>query len=943
LRQGRCGINRGEDLHQDLGNMKKILLLLLLPLHIFSQSSLSGSIKDASGYPIMGANVIAVNNETNILDGFGISNENGYFSINLKNGTEFNIKITFIGFKPVEFNTTLNSDTVKDFVLEEQSEALDAVEIVYEMPVEIRGDTIVYSADAFNTGTEKKLADVLKNLPGVEVNEDGRIEVEGQEVRKIQIEGKDFFDGDTKLAAQNLPAKAVGKIEVLRNFTEVGQLSGVQNNEDNFAINIRLREGKDKFWFGEILAGTGPDNIHLVAPKIFYYAPKFNFSVLANSNDIGQPPLSRRDFYRFSGGFGNLNSRTGTSINIGSDLAGIGSLNNNRAKSIDSKLTATNFSVNNDKGLEISGFTVHSSTVNELEEQIDRTYVATNAVENTSEFSLQENDLELYKFSLEYEPSEILQLEYNILFNKSNQYENNDLTSMYGRVGNRLEETLDITRSQKPQSLNQEFKLYFTLNEDHIFSFEAQHLDQEENPFNRAIRDRNPFTRLIPFSSSQNKYDITQERMVHTGKLEAKLDYYYLLNDVSNINISLGVTDVNQDFNSSFYQILDNGPSLDFNDAIYNNDVKFDFSDAYVALNYRLRTGIFTFDPGFTLHFYNTKNTQLGSSFERSMSDVRPNLRINLQFKKTESLRFTFRKNTQFTDVNNLAEGYVFNNYNSIFKGNRELESAVVNTYNLNYRSINQFTFTNIFANASYSKRSNSIQSRANIAGINAIRTSINSVFPRETYSVSGRIDKRFKNFKLNAGTRFNYSDFTNVINDVSVGSNSLTQNYSASIETNFRDKPNIELGYKYNINRYDNGTNENKFITESPFAQIDAYFGKGFVFTAEYSFNSYKNETQTLNKFRFLDADLSYNKEGSKWEFGVGVTNLLNDQSINRDSFNQFFSQTRMYVIQPRYILFKLKYDLTLFGGKDKNDENSSKAPTNSRPRGNRGGGRLR
>ena len=923
--------------------MKKILLLLLLPLHIFSQSSLSGSIKDASGYPIMGANVIAVNNETNILDGFGISNENGYFSINLKNGTEFNIKITFIGFKPVEFNTTLNSDTVKDFVLEEQSEALDAVEIVYEMPVEIRGDTIVYSADAFNTGTEKKLADVLKNLPGVEVNEDGRIEVEGQEVRKIQIEGKDFFDGDTKLAAQNLPAKAVGKIEVLRNFTEVGQLSGVQNNEDNFAINIRLREGKDKFWFGEILAGTGPDNIHLVAPKIFYYAPKFNFSVLANSNDIGQPPLSRRDFYRFSGGFGNLNSRTGTSINIGSDLAGIGSLNNNRAKSIDSKLTATNFSVNNDKGLEISGFTVHSSTVNELEEQIDRTYVATNAVENTSEFSLQENDLELYKFSLEYEPSEILQLEYNILFNKSNQYENNDLTSMYGRVGNRLEETLDITRSQKPQSLNQEFKLYFTLNEDHIFSFEAQHLDQEENPFNRAIRDRNPFTRLIPFSSSQNKYDITQERMVHTGKLEAKLDYYYLLNDVSNINISLGVTDVNQDFNSSFYQILDNGPSLDFNDAIYNNDVKFDFSDAYVALNYRLRTGIFTFDPGFTLHFYNTKNTQLGSSFERSMSDVRPNLRINLQFKKTESLRFTFRKNTQFTDVNNLAEGYVFNNYNSIFKGNRELESAVVNTYNLNYRSINQFTFTNIFANASYSKRSNSIQSRANIAGINAIRTSINSVFPRETYSVSGRIDKRFKNFKLNAGTRFNYSDFTNVINDVSVGSNSLTQNYSASIETNFRDKPNIELGYKYNINRYDNGTNENKFITESPFAQIDAYFGKGFVFTAEYSFNSYKNETQTLNKFRFLDADLSYNKEGSKWEFGVGVTNLLNDQSINRDSFNQFFSQTRMYVIQPRYILFKLKYDLTLFGGKDNNDEKSSKAPTNPRPRGNRGGGRLR
>ena len=137
MKHEKCGTNQGEDLRQDLNSMKKILTLLFFPLYIFSQSSLSGSIKDSSGYPIMGANVIAVNNETNILDGFGISNENGYFSINLKNGTEFNIKITFIGFQPVEFNTTLNSDIVKDFVLEEQSEALDAVEIVYEMPVEI--------------------------------------------------------------------------------------------------------------------------------------------------------------------------------------------------------------------------------------------------------------------------------------------------------------------------------------------------------------------------------------------------------------------------------------------------------------------------------------------------------------------------------------------------------------------------------------------------------------------------------------------------------------------------------------------------------------------------------------------------------------------------------------------------------------------------------------
>ena len=145
------------------------------------------------------------------------------------------------------------------------------------------------------------------------------------------MEGKDFFDGDSKLATQNLPANAVGKVEVLRNFTEVNQLRNVTNNEDNIAINIRLKSGKDKFWFGEIIAGSGNDDTFLAAPKVFYYAKDLSMSLLGNSNNIGEPVLSRRDFYRFGGGFNNLNAQTGTSINISSDGAGTVSYTHLRA------------------------------------------------------------------------------------------------------------------------------------------------------------------------------------------------------------------------------------------------------------------------------------------------------------------------------------------------------------------------------------------------------------------------------------------------------------------------------------------------------------------------------------------------------------------------------------------------------------------------------------
>jgi hypothetical protein len=118
---------------------------------------------------------------------------------------------------------------------------LDEINIVSKMPVTIKGDTIIYNADSFKNGSERKLEDVLKKLPGVEINDAGQIEVEGKAVEKITVDGKEFFSGDTKLASKNIPSNAVDKIQVLRNFADVNQLRGVQDNQDRVAINIKVK------------------------------------------------------------------------------------------------------------------------------------------------------------------------------------------------------------------------------------------------------------------------------------------------------------------------------------------------------------------------------------------------------------------------------------------------------------------------------------------------------------------------------------------------------------------------------------------------------------------------------------------------------------------------------------------------------------------------------
>jgi hypothetical protein len=900
--------------------LRKIYILgffLISTIFAVAQNiDLEGTITDTNGTPIMGANIVAVEKKTQILDGFGISNEEGYYRLTLKKGTDYDIKISFIGLKEIAFVFNQENHLEKNFVLEEQAESLDEVELVYEMPVTIKGDTIIYNADSFNTGSERKLEDVLKNMPGIEVNDEGRIEVEGKEITKITVEGKDFFDGDSKLATQNLPANAVGKVEVLRNFSEVNQLRSVTNNEDNIAINISLKSGKDKFWFGELMGGVGNDDRFIAVPKIFYYSKDLSVNLLGNSNNIGEPPLSRRDFYRFGGGFNNLNVRTGTSIDISSDDAGITNLQNNRAKSIESQFGAYNFSYAPSEAVEFSGFVIYSRAENILEEKNTRRYTVSNALEETSEYTTQENEQQLYKFTTEYNPNENLQTEYNLLYKTSNQNEISDLTTISGRQGKRIPEQIGQYRQQTPHSLNQELRMYYTYNQDHIFSMELQHLAQKEDPFYRAIKQFKPFGGLLNLDVNQERFNINQDRETKTDKIEGKLDYFYIINPKVNLNLTLGITDVNQDFNSSIFQILDNNTQQNFLESNLKNDVSFHFQDTYVALHYRFISGIFTFDPGVTLHSYKTETKQSSGLVNTSFTFFRPDFRVLLKLKESETLRLIFRSTRQFTDINNLAEGYIFRNYNSFFQGNPNLEAALFNVVNMNYQSINIFNFTNIFANLSYSTRDDAIQNTTVVEGINSLRLATNSNFPRAIYNASGRIDKRSKNFKGGLNVNFNFSDFNNVINETPTESSNFTQRYRANIATNFRNKPNIEIGYSFSIRDYKTGAVQTKFFTDAPYIGVDAYFLKGFVFNSKYTYNYYRNQEQTLNEYRFLEAELSYNQEGSRWEFGVKATNLLNDTQINRDSFNQFSFTTNSYVIQPRFIVFKVNYDLTAITG---------------------------
>lgn len=904
--------------------MKKILFIALLLVANFSyaQIILEGVVKDSLNRPLELANIIAINEKTSDLESYAITDELGRYQLELGGNTTYNLQISYIGMKTLEQKLATQEENItKDFSLVTDN-ALDAVELIYEMPVTIRGDTVVYNADSFNTGTERKLEDVLKNLPGVIINENGQIEVEGKVVNKLMVNGKDFFDGDTKLATKNIPSKAVDKIQVLRNYSEVGQLRSVSNNQDNVALNIKLKEGKENFWFGNITAGGGvaPDKeLYLLQPKLFYYSPKYSLNFIGDLNNTGEVALTRRDIRNFGGGFRSPSRSSGTSIDLGNNSLNF-LTNQDNALEIENKLATGNFSYSPKKGLDLSGFLIYNSS-RILSKEISFVQYTNTELgipdETTERSSKERSNQGLLKLSASYQPNLSNQLDYDVLGRISNDRQNQNLFSSVVGTTVQLDEVA-------PFSINQNINYYYTLNENNIFSFEAQHLFKDEDPFYNAVLPNNPdgadafdtTAEALGLNTTLNNYNLGQNRRIKSNQLDAKLDYYNILNARSNINITLGTILSRQQFNSNIFQFLENGskftPSPNFNNGLATNDVEYNFSDVYLGFHYRLKTGKFTLTPGFSVHAYANNNTQVEETYKDNFLRILPDFETRIQFKKNEALTLRYDMRNQFTDITRLAEGVVLNGYNSIQFGEPDLQNALSHNVSLFYSSFNLFNYTNVFARAAYSSNIDQVRSLTNFENVIRTSTFFNSNFADENFNISGRVQRTFGKLitSLNAG--FNYSKINQFIQGQQSLNEGFTQTYTPGIRTNFKEAPNVNLGYRYSVTNNNQGSRKTKFVTNAPSIEFDAYIKKTITFRTNYTYTNQDLGNGASQSFQNWDATISYRKDrDAKLEYEIKATNILDIDSQVRNSANNLSVFTSETFIQPRFVTFRVVYTL--------------------------------
>ncbi len=913
--------------------MKKMITLAILMVTGISsaQIKLSGIVKDSIS-PLEMANVIALDTVTKRIVSYGFTDSEGFYKLEVKKNTVYNIKISYIGLKSIDdFVTTAEVDLVKNYTMDNDN-MLDEITIVSKMPVSIKGDTIIYNADSFKNGSERKLEDVLKKLPGVEVNDAGEIEVEGKVVEKIMVDGKEFFSGDTKLATKNIPSNAVDKIQVLRNYGDVNQLRGVQDNQDRVAINIKLKEGKKNFWFGDITGGIGKatnDNLYLFQPKLFYYTPKYTINVIGDLNNTGDVVLDRNDIRNFDGGFRSQSPSNGTNLSLGS--AGLGFLNANarNANRIETKLSALNFSYSPNQKLDLSGFLIWSSNSNGQKNNVSQSFnddpTRNDFIQSTTD---QFSNSGLFKFSSIYKKNFNSQVNYDVTGRFSNERRDDNVNSQV------LSDISELEKST-PYKINQNLSYFYTLNEKNILALEVQHLLQDEDPFYVALLENDPNNNNTPVADgfdstadvlgldrSLDLYELNQNRRVKSNQIDAKLDYYYILNEKSNLNFVGGTIMSKQNFDSRFFQVLDtNGTTLDptptfGTDLQTFNDIEYKFTDLYLGVRYRAKSGIFTFSPGFTAHTYNSNNTQYGTEyFKDTFQKLLPEFKMIMQFKNSESLTLDYRQQVNFTDVNQLAKGLVANGYNAFFSGNSDVMNASIHNLSLFYRSYNLYNASNVFARVAYTKTIDQISTDFNFVpgSVVSTRTNLNSPFDNETLSAFGRVGKTFKKIRTSFGGNFTYSkNFQFLQGSVNQNQN-YNHAYTTTIGTNFTKAPNVSLRYRVSFTDQIS-SNRDAFtsVTHAPSFNFDAYIWNSLTIKSDFSFNEVKQDGDVTNSFKIWDMTFAYRKDrDAKWEYELTGSNLLGTDSRTSVSVNNISRSISETFILPRFVSFRIRYQL--------------------------------
>jgi hypothetical protein len=776
------------------------------------------------------------------------------------------------------------------------------------MAVIVKEDTITYRTDQFKTGEERKLRDILKKLPGIEVDREGNVKVNGKPVTKFMVDGKEFFTGDEKLGVNNIPADAVDEVEALDNYSEVSFLKGLEDS-DRMALNIKLKEGKKKFAFGDVEVGGGHEDRYIIYPTLFYYSLKTAVNFIGDFNNIGKKSFSVQDYISFEGGYAQaINDPSGFFSLYRDDFAQF--LGNTDFVFSKNDFGAGSISQELFKNTTFDAYSIINKGKVQTRSNTQNRYVASNVSDEEREVTSEETTIfSINKLKFSYDNFDDTDIKYNLLI-KTSDAEGDNRTSSTTENTNQF---INTTQMPNSTSFIQEVSANKQFSYKQTTSLNAKYQIKDQSNTIDWIFNQPVFSGVIPFIDEGDDFNLLQNTKEQSQLLRLNLKHYWVLNNFNHIYPIAGMTYFNSDYDNTDNQVLNDGNFNPFESAGFDNAIDYRLLDAYAGFQYKFKIGKLIGKPGLVMHNYRWKVDQFSETIADDQKTVLLPV-VDLEYKKNSGERISLKYNliSNFGNAQQYANRLRLLSFNSLTCGSADLENQLYHQLRLRYFKFNMFKGVTMNTSFSYRKIEQSIRSRTEIEGIDQVNTLFYNDLPENSYTLNFMYSKRLGKWKLSLNTMASLRDYIRILNEVETDFNSQNINYDLRAETRFKEWPNFEFGFSQTFNNLNSDNFDNEFMQIQPYVFVEYDFLKDFLFKFDYRYNYFENRAQnTFNRFEIGSTFLEYWKEGSAWSFQLGIDNLFDVQFKQQNSVNNFLASDRSIFIQPRTVALSVTYKL--------------------------------
>ena len=786
-----------------------LLMILFSPMAFAQQSgvNVTGSVvEQGSDTPIEQATVRLLNVKDSAMVRGVVSARNGSFTLkNVKKGS-YLLHITFIGYdplyQPLQITGKKNPVNVGKLELSDGAIELGEAVVIGKAPeVTVRNDTVEYNADSYKVTEGSVLEDLLKKMPGVEVDSEGKITVNGKEVKKVMVDGKEFFSDDPKVASKNLPAKMIDKLQVLDKKSDMAQMTGFDDGEEETVINLTVKPGMKQGWFGNAYGGYGSKDRYEGNAMVNRFVNNDQITFMGGANNTNNMGFSDLASTMFSGMGGGGGRRGGFGAGSGITSSGNAGLNFSKEFKPD-KLT-------------LGGNTRYSHSDNDARSKSDRQNILpgdSSSYDNSEAMSRTKSDNFGVDFRLEWKPDTMTQLIFRPSFSFSHSMNDNfsDATTLDNE-----RDTVNTNKSSNYSESNG-----YNLNASIDFS---RKLNNKGRVFSATLSGGNSDS----YSDGMNRSDIVyfnqtdalknsiiDQRSRYDNKGFNYRAYVSWVEPIGHNNFIQATYSISQRKQEALKNVYNQDADGIYNvlDSAYSQSYRNNFISQRASLSFKSQRAKFNYTIGLNLDpSYSSSENFVGdttlSKITRKVVNLSPMAQFNYMFDKRTNLRIMYNGRTSQPSMTQLQPVADISDPTNITIGNPDLNPRYTNNVFIRFQQFTpekQRAFM-IMANGSYII--NDIVSYTSYNQETGVKT---TTYKNVNGNYSGNVRMMFntplknKKFSINSMTMASFANSNGYINEEKNTNRNLILSERGGID--FRSSY-LDLGVNGNI-RYNATSN---------------------------------------------------------------------------------------------------------------------------------------